>query len=1027
MKRLLSIPNRLNKGETGFTLIELMVVLTILAIIVGLVVPNVFGIAKGAECTMIVGQHEKMREAVFMYYIDTNQWPTEWSGNTNTDDPEEHELWNDDCSGWDGPYLDRPIMQKNSWGEDWGVVENHTLSEMGVFVCLVYEGVPDELAQCVDDKMDDRAASSGAVQWDNGSSGNRTLYIGITQQGNTTPPAGPDEEDNQPPVAYAGEDVSVDEGSSIELDGTQSTDPDEDPLDYSWVITTDPTGDASLTNSDTPTPLFSAPSVDTDTDVTVELTVDDGHQRTNTDTVTITIEARVSTLNITTTELPDGTEGEAFSATLEASGGTTPYIWSMSGNLPAGLTLDSDTGHISGTPSTAGTHGFSAEVEDSGSPKQTDSQSLSISIMASNQSPHASLTYSPSSPTTADTINFTDQSSDTDGEVASWLWEFGDGSTSSQQNPSHQYSGNGTYTVTLTVTDDDGATDGVSEDIIVAVADPGSPGETAYDDVNDNLQYDDGEAIYSESELYDFDDDNTNLVIPMDVGGGSISNYKISIKANKITSYVDIASTGDEVKLETSSGPITATGVNIQSGNNVKVESASQAALDKTNITAREKVSVLADEISAANAIITTDNDEVKLETSSGPVSAPGATIQSGNNVEVDSASQAVLDHTTITAREKVTVSADNISAMNAAITTENDEVRLEASGGPVDSTEANIESGNNVEVDSASQAVLDHTTITAREKVTASADNISAMNAEITTDNDKVRLNARWNGAITITGADIESGNNIEILNGTSTGLDNSTITAREKVVVVAGDVSATNAEITTDNDKVRLEASGGSVDSTGANIQSGNNVEVESASQVALDNTTIIASEKMTVLANSISATNAEITTNNDKVRLNAQSNGGIIITGASIESGHNIEILNGTSTGLDDTTITAREKVMLVAGEVSAINAEITTHKDKVRLEASGGPISASGVQIDSSNNIELDARQDIYIGDSDSKQSKILAVEDATAELNDNSNTLHCNGVNIEDEDNTLMYSPSGVTVVGTSEHGSVESH
>ncbi|MFP3975369.1 MAG: prepilin-type N-terminal cleavage/methylation domain-containing protein [Chloroflexota bacterium] len=186
-------------GETGFTLIELMVVLTILTIIVGLVVPNVFGIAKGAECTMIVGQHEKMREAVFMYYIDTSEYPTEWSGNNDASDTEDHELWSDDCSGWDGPYLDRPILQKNSWGGNWGVVEDHTLSGMGVFVCLVYEGVPDELAQCVDDKMDDGAASSGIVQWDNGSSGNRTLYIGITKQGDTASP--PPAESEPPSVA----------------------------------------------------------------------------------------------------------------------------------------------------------------------------------------------------------------------------------------------------------------------------------------------------------------------------------------------------------------------------------------------------------------------------------------------------------------------------------------------------------------------------------------------------------------------------------------------------------------------------------------------------------------------------------------------------------------------------------------------------------------------------------------------------------------------------------------------------------
>jgi len=49
-------------------------------------------------------------------------------------------------------------------------------------------------------------------------------------------------------------------------------------------------------------------------------------------------------------------------------------------------------------------------------------------------------------------------SNDPDGTIASYAWNFGDGSTSSQANPSHSYSSDGTYTVTLTVTDNNGAT-----------------------------------------------------------------------------------------------------------------------------------------------------------------------------------------------------------------------------------------------------------------------------------------------------------------------------------------------------------------------------------------------------------------------------------------------------------------------------------------------------------------------------------------------------------------------------------------
>jgi PKD repeat protein len=60
-------------------------------------------------------------------------------------------------------------------------------------------------------------------------------------------------------------------------------------------------------------------------------------------------------------------------------------------------------------------------------------------------------------------VVFTDTSTDADGTIVSWLWDFGDGNTSTQQNPSHTYAAAGTYTVTLTVTDDCALTDSISK------------------------------------------------------------------------------------------------------------------------------------------------------------------------------------------------------------------------------------------------------------------------------------------------------------------------------------------------------------------------------------------------------------------------------------------------------------------------------------------------------------------------------------------------------------------------------------
>ena len=76
-----------------------------------------------------------------------------------------------------------------------------------------------------------------------------------------------------------------------------------------------------------------------------------------------------------------------------------------------------------------------------------------------NQPPMADFSYSCS----ALTCDFTDASSDGDGSVVGWAWNFGDGGTSAAQHPSHTYSAPGSYTVTLTVIDDDAASDNSSQ------------------------------------------------------------------------------------------------------------------------------------------------------------------------------------------------------------------------------------------------------------------------------------------------------------------------------------------------------------------------------------------------------------------------------------------------------------------------------------------------------------------------------------------------------------------------------------
>jgi hypothetical protein len=85
-------------------------------------------------------------------------------------------------------------------------------------------------------------------------------------------------------------------------------------------------------------------------------------------------------LTITTTSLASGTAGLQYTATLLAQSGTAPYTWSVTGVLPAGLTLNAATGTISGVPTATGTFSFIVKVVDSSSPAQSASQALSLFI-----------------------------------------------------------------------------------------------------------------------------------------------------------------------------------------------------------------------------------------------------------------------------------------------------------------------------------------------------------------------------------------------------------------------------------------------------------------------------------------------------------------------------------------------------------------------------------------------------------------------------------------------------------------------
>src|ERR1039458_6335994 len=158
---------------------------------------------------------------------------------------------------------------------------------------------------------------------------------------------------------------------------------------YTWLLTsgTLPAGLSlnASTGAITGTPTATASA----TALTFLLTDSSSPAQTQSVSLALTIATAGGTLSITTTSLPNGQVGSPYSATLVATGGTTPYTWSLtSGTLPAGLSLNASPGTITGTPTaTASATSLTFKLTDSSSPAQTQSVSLALTIAASGPAP----------------------------------------------------------------------------------------------------------------------------------------------------------------------------------------------------------------------------------------------------------------------------------------------------------------------------------------------------------------------------------------------------------------------------------------------------------------------------------------------------------------------------------------------------------------------------------------------------------------------------------------------------------------
>ncbi|MBD3855520.1 MAG: PKD domain-containing protein [Acidobacteria bacterium] len=85
---------------------------------------------------------------------------------------------------------------------------------------------------------------------------------------------------------------------------------------------------------------------------------------------------------------------------------------------------------------------------------------LTIDYEADLEQPTAGFSFTPAAPQPGDEVRFSDEST---GEPTIWMWDFGDGQTSDQQNPTHTYTTSGSKTVTLVVSNSVGSDSTVKE------------------------------------------------------------------------------------------------------------------------------------------------------------------------------------------------------------------------------------------------------------------------------------------------------------------------------------------------------------------------------------------------------------------------------------------------------------------------------------------------------------------------------------------------------------------------------------